>query len=122
MFRGMVQSAAFNAERMKAACTGGFLEATDAAEYLVRKGLPFRRAHEAAALIVRDCIDAGQRTIGQRTLEELKRRSELFEDDVYAALEPEACVRARKLPGGPAPQEVRRQIGELRKILESREV
>jgi argininosuccinate lyase len=51
-------------------------------------------------------------------LGELKRRSELFEDDVYACLEPEACVKARSLPGGPAPQEVLRQIGELRKTLD----
>jgi argininosuccinate lyase len=119
MFRGMAATAAFNAQRMKAACTGGFLEATDAAEYLVRKGLPFRKAHEATALVVRDCIAAGQRAIGERSLAELKQRSELFGDDVYAALEPEACVRARKLPGGPAPEEVRRQIGELRKMVKA---
>jgi argininosuccinate lyase len=99
---------------MEAACTGGFLEATDAAEYLVRKGLPFRRAHEAAALLVRDCLAAGQRSIASMTLEELKRRSALFEADIYEAISPAACVAARKLPGGPAPAEVLRQIGVLR--------
>jgi argininosuccinate lyase len=99
---------------MEAACTGGFLEATDAAEYLVRKGLPFRRAHEAAAHIVRDCLEAGRRSIAEQPLVELQKRSGLFEDDVYAALTPAACVAARNLPGGPAPQEVRRQIRELR--------
>ncbi|MDR2070258.1 MAG: argininosuccinate lyase [Treponema sp.] len=114
MFRGMAGSAVFNTPRMEAACTGGFLEATDAAEYLVRKGLPFRKAHEAAALAVRDCLAAGQHTIAERTLEELKARSDLFEADLYAALSPRACVEARNLPGGPAPQEVRRQIGVLR--------
>ncbi|GHV84570.1 argininosuccinate lyase [Spirochaetia bacterium] len=117
MFRGMTASAAFNTERMKAACAGGFMEATDAAEYLVRKGLPFRNAHEAAALVVRDCIAAGQASIGERTLAELKTRSSLFEEDIYAALEPETCVKNRKLPGGPAPEEVRRQIAELRRHL-----
>ncbi|MDR1618340.1 MAG: argininosuccinate lyase [Treponema sp.] len=115
MFRGMMAAASFNCERMEAACTGGFLEATDAAEYLVRKGLPFRRAHETAALIVRDCIEAGRRSIAEQPLAELKKRSELFEDDIYAALSPAACVAARKLPGGPAPGEVRRQIRKLRK-------
>jgi argininosuccinate lyase len=110
----MVSSAAFNTARMKAACTGGFLEATDAAEYLVRKGLPFRRAHEAAALIVRDCIAAGRCSIAEQSLEELKKHSALFEKDIYEALRPEASVAARKLPGGPAPEEVRRQIGVLR--------
>jgi argininosuccinate lyase len=118
MFRGMMGSVAFNRERMEAACIGGFLEATDAAEYLVRRGLPFRKAHEAAALLVRDCIAGGQRSIIERSLPELKARSELFEADVYHALRPSACVAARNLPGGPAPEEVRRQIGELRKKLE----
>jgi argininosuccinate lyase len=115
IFRGMMENAEFNLKRMKAACAGGFLEATDAAEYLVRKGLPFRKAHELTALIVRDCIEAGQRGIADRSLAELKSRSKLFEDDIYRALNPAACVRARSLPGGPAPKEIRRQIRELRK-------
>jgi argininosuccinate lyase len=115
IFRGMTGSAVFNTPRMEAACTGGFLEATDAAEYLVRKGLPFRKAHETVALVVRDCLAAGQRTIAERSLGELKARSDLFEADLYAALTPRACVEARSLPGGPAPEEVRRQIKALRK-------
>ena len=115
MFRGMMETAEFNIKRMKAACGGGFLEATDAAEYLVRKGLPFRAAHETAALIVRDCIDSGRRHIASLSLEELKARSKLFEDDVYSSLTPAACVKARILPGGPAPREVRRQIKTLRR-------
>jgi argininosuccinate lyase len=119
MFRGMTASARFNTERMEAACTGGFLEATDAAEYLVRKGIPFRKAHEVSALLVRDCIDAGQRRISDRTLPELQSRSELFSADIYDALSPAACLAARKLPGGPAPEEVLRQIEELRKLLAS---
>jgi argininosuccinate lyase len=118
MFRGMTESLVFNRERMEAACVGGFLEATDAAEYLVRRGLPFRKAHETAALLVRDCMQGGQRSIIERSLGELKARSELFEADVYEALSPAACVAARKLPGGPAPEEVRRQIGVLRKKVE----
>jgi argininosuccinate lyase len=117
MFRGMMSGARFNTGRMEAACVGGFLEATDAAEYLVRKGLPFRKAHEAAALVVRDCVAAGLTRIADRTLAELKTRSELFEADIYDVIKPAACVAARKLPGGPAPEEVRRQIGVLRRLL-----
>jgi argininosuccinate lyase len=117
MFRGMAASAAFNTDRMKAACVGGFLEATDAAEYLVRKGMPFRKAHETAALIVRDCIDAGKRRISDLGLQELRKRSALFDEDVFRALSPGACVKARKLPGGPAPREVRKQIKALRRLL-----
>jgi argininosuccinate lyase len=115
IFRGMTASCRFNTERMEAACTGGFLEATDAAEYLVRKGLPFRKAHEAAALLVRDCIAAGQRSLGERTLEQLRARSELFGEDLYPCLLPRSSTAARNLPGGPAPEELGRQIEELRK-------
>jgi argininosuccinate lyase len=115
MFRGMMSSARFNTGRMEAACSGGFLEATDAAEYLVRKGLPFRLAHEVAAQVVRDCIAADQRSIADRSLTELKQRSPLFEADVYQVITPAAMVAARGLPGGPAPEEVLRQIEILRK-------
>jgi argininosuccinate lyase len=117
MFSGMMGSAEFNVKKMKAACSGGFMEATDAADYLVRKGLPFRTAHETAALIVRDCIETGRRHIGERSLADLKKRSKLFEEDIYRILKPAACIRARDLPGGPAPKEVRRQIRILRKRL-----
>ncbi|MDR0786038.1 MAG: argininosuccinate lyase [Treponema sp.] len=120
MFRGMITDSSFNRERMETACVGGFSEATDAADYLVRKGLPFRKAHEICALIVRDCIDAGQTCIEERTLEELQERSLLFETDVFSALTPRACVNARKTPGGTAADEVRRQIAVLRgKILKT---
>jgi argininosuccinate lyase len=114
MFRGMMSSAEFNLKKMKSAC-GGFMEATDAADYLVRKGLPFRKAHEAVALIVRDCIDAGHRSISGQSLTELKKRSSLIGEDIYSILKPVACVRARSIPGGPAPKEVKRQIKTLRK-------
>jgi argininosuccinate lyase len=116
MFRGMIGSAEFNIKKMKSACSG-FMEATDAADYLVRKGLPFRKAHETVALIVRDCTEAGQRNITDRSLAELKKRSRLFEEDIYSVLKPVACVRARDLPGGPAPKEVKRQIRALRKLI-----
>jgi argininosuccinate lyase len=114
----MIGAAEFNVARMEAACSGGFLEATDAAEYLVRKGLPFRLAHEAAAGVVRDCLAAGQKGIADRTLTELKDRSPLFDADIYEALKPSVCVAARNLPGGPAPEEVLRQIQEMRRRFE----
>jgi argininosuccinate lyase len=117
IFRGMLGAARFNVGRMEAACVGGFLEATDAAEYLVRKGLPFRSAHEAVALVVRDCIAAGQRSITERSLEDLRRRSPLFDADLYHSLSPRSGAESRSLPGGPAPREVRRQIRVLREKL-----
>jgi len=114
MFGGMMQSAQFNQKRMKSACTGGFLEATELADYLVRRGLPFRLAHETAAAVVRDCIEAGYKQIANMSLAELKKHSKLIEEDIYKALTPASCVKARNLPGGPAPKEVRRQIKVLR--------
>jgi argininosuccinate lyase len=114
MFRNMMASAVFNTDRMAAACIGGFLEATDAAEYLVRKGLPFRNAHETSARLVRAAIAAGYDSIARMSLDELKLGSPLFETDVYALLEPAACAAARRLTGGTAPEEVRRQIARLR--------
>ncbi|GMO34034.1 MAG: argininosuccinate lyase [Termitinemataceae bacterium] len=114
MFTGMLESAKFNTQQMKASCIGGFLEATDAAEYLVRKGMPFRKAHEASAAIVRDCIAADQKQIKDRTLAELKQRSPLFENDIFDFLDPAASVASRTLSGAPAPQEVRKQIKALR--------
>jgi argininosuccinate lyase len=118
MFGGMMGSASFNLKRMKAACSGGFLEATDTAEYLVKKGLPFRLAHETAALIVRDCIKNGYKQIAGMSLAELRKRSKLFDEDIYKAVTPAACVRNRTLSGGPAPSEVRRQIKTLRRELQ----
>jgi len=115
MFAGMIKNAKFNLKRMKAACFGGFLEATDAAEYLVRKGTPFRAAHETTAKIVRDCIGAGHKHISGLSLAELKKYSKLFDQDIYKAITPLACVKARNIPGGPAPSEVRKQIKILRK-------
>ena len=119
MFAGMMASPelVFNVKKMKLACAGGFMEATDAADYLVRKGLPFRKAHETVALIVRDCIEAGHRQITDLSLAELKKHSKLFGEDIYQALKPAACVKARALPGGPAPKEVKRQIRALRKLV-----
>jgi argininosuccinate lyase len=117
VFAGFMGAAVFNKAKMEASCTGGFLEATDVAEYLVKKGMPFRKAHECAAHIVRACIDKGFKRIGEADIRELRHHSALIEADIFAAITPRACVEARNLPGGPAPVEVRRQIAVLRETL-----
>jgi len=117
MFRPMMATARFRQDRMEAACVGGFLEATDVAEYLVRKGLPFRKAHEVAAQIVRDCGAAGQRSIAERSLDQLRSRCELFDADLYEVIRPAAALHNRSRSGGPAPQAVQNQIAELRNRL-----
>jgi argininosuccinate lyase len=106
MFRGMISAAVFNTGRM---------EATDAADYLVSKGMPFHRAHKTAAAIVRDCIAGGKQRISV-SLEELKKKSPLFEEDLFRALTPAAGVKARNLSGRCVPAEVRNQIKALRRL------
>jgi argininosuccinate lyase len=91
---------------------GGFALATDLAEYLVARGLPFRNAHEVVGALVRETV-AANRSIAELTLRDLQRYSTLFGSDAIAALTPESSMRARKLIGGPAPDTVRRRLKAL---------
>ena len=105
----MVKTASWNKKTMAAGCDGGYLNATDVADYLVRKGLPFRTAHGVSASLVRLAIEKGCR------LEELdfdcyQKASPLFKKDIYDLIKPEKCVEIRKLSGGPAPEAVEKQI------------
>jgi argininosuccinate lyase len=109
----MIASTEWNTERMAASCTGGHANATDVAEYLVRKGLPFRKAHEVAAGIVRECIEKGITDIRDLPPEQLMAHSPLIGTDLPEQLSPEACVLARDIPGGPNPDRVRAQIDDL---------
>jgi argininosuccinate lyase len=96
VFSGMMETMAFRPERMRAAAEDGFMNATDLAEYLVGKGLPFRDAHAAAAKAVRHCIETGKR-IEYLTLSDLKGFSPAFEADVVGTLSMAECVRRRKI-------------------------
>ena len=99
----------FRPDRMRAAASGRYLNATDAADYLAAKGLPFRAAHEVVGRLVRHCLDRGC-PIEALPLEELRRFSPLFGKDVYEYLTLEACVTRRASPGGTAPSAVRRAL------------
>jgi len=101
----------FDRETMRAAA-GGFALATDLAEYLVLRGLPFRQAHEAAGSLVRETIGA-RRALADLTLEDLRRHSPLFDPDVLASLSAEASIARRSLRGGPAPATMRRYLTRL---------
>jgi argininosuccinate lyase len=103
----------FNTSVMRAAA-GGFALATDLAEYLVRRGVPFREAHETIGSLVRELSAAG-RDLSEVTLAELQNLSPAFAADALKMLQPEHSLRARKLIGGPAPQTVRRRLAELRR-------
>ncbi len=113
VFEAMIASAKWNKEKMAASCEGGFANATDVADYLVCKGIPFRTAHSLAAQCVRLAIDTGRKAIEELTLAEVKAISPLFEADLFEKITPEACMRARKTTGGPSPEQTQAQIKKL---------
>ena len=100
-------------ERMESAILGDFSNATDMADYLAKKGLPFRQAHEIVGAAVLHCLENGK-NLEQLTLNELKRFSDIFEMDVLDAIRPETCVNSRQSFGGTAPEQVREQIETAR--------
>ena len=103
--------------RLRQAAEQGFLLATDLADYLVRKGLPFRQAHEVVGRIVRHCLERGL-TLPKLPLAELKKFSPQFQKDVAKALKLEASLQARAAIGGTAPRRVRQEIRRLHRRLE----
>jgi len=105
----MLRTAAFHPANMKKAALGGFINATDAADYMVRKGIPFRDAYCITGQLVNRCIELGA-TLDQLSIEEYRAFSPVFDEDIYQAIDLLACVRLRKIPGGPAPETVAAQI------------
>jgi argininosuccinate lyase len=106
-----------DAERMRAAASEGYATATDLADYLVKKGLPFRDAHEAVAQAVRHA-ESERCDLATLSLASLQRYSPLIEDDVYAVLTLEGSIASRDHPGGTAPAQVRAAIRAARSSLE----
>jgi argininosuccinate lyase len=98
---------------MRAAALQGYATATDLADYLVKKGLPFRDAHEAVARAVRACVDAGC-DLSDLTLEQMQPFSNLIEADVFEVLTLEGSVAARDHVGGTAPRQVTAAIARVR--------
>jgi argininosuccinate lyase len=102
---------------MRRAALQGYATATDLADYLVKKGLPFRDAHEAVALAVRFAEQRGI-DLAELKLEELQQFSNLITDDIYAVLTLEGSLSARNHVGGTAPNQVDAAIGRARKLLD----
>ena len=94
-----------------------FINATDCADYLVKKGMPFRTAYKITGGLVAHCIELGT-TLEELPLADYQKQSDLFTDDVYEAISLDTCVRERKSFGGPAPESVKKQIELTRKKLE----
>ncbi len=113
---GMLRTAEWRKDAMRAAAGSGFTNATDAADYLVSKGLPFRDAHEVVGKLILYCEQHGK-ALGDLTLAEMKQMSELFSEDVYDALSLESCVQRRAVPGGPSVQSVQKHIDRIREFI-----
>ena len=119
VFAGMIDTMRVLPENMRRAAAVGFINATDCADYLVKKGMPFRDAHAVVGNLVYYC---GEHKIclEDLSLNELKDHSPLFEEDVYEALKLEVCMDQRSSYGGPALAETTRQINEVESFIVSR--
>lgn len=104
-------------DNMRNAAARGFINATDCADYLVKKGMPFRDAYKITGTLVAQCIEKNL-TLETLPLDDYRAMTELFDEDVYEAINLETCVRERKSEGGPSPEAVREQIAIARKALE----
>lgn len=117
LFNGMLATMKFNKERMYASANGGFTNATDAADYLVNHGVPFRDAHGIIGQLVLYCIDQNK-AIDELSLEELKAISPVFEEDIYDAISMETCVSKRLTIGAPGQEAMKRVIEQERACLD----
>ena len=108
-FTGMIKTMTIRKDNMEAAALGGFTNATDLADYLVKKGLPFRETHAISGKLVHYCIENGISLLDV-SLNKLKEFSPAFEEDVYDAISLKTCVEERKLIGGPAPDTVKKYL------------
>lgn len=109
VFANMINTMTVNKDSMLKGAKGGFTNATDVADYLVKNGLPFRDAHGVVGRMVAYCIE-NDKAIDDLTLDEFKSFSELFDNDIYDAISLTACVNQRKLVGGPAVETVKELI------------
>ena len=117
LFDGMLETMIFREDVMEKSARHGFTNATDAADYLVGKGVPFRDAHGIIGRVVLYCIDKGI-AIDDMSLEELKEFSEVFEEDIYDAISMYTCVNKRLTIGAPGKEAMEREIAACHEFLE----
>ncbi len=120
VFTPMFATMTLRKDNMRKAASKGFINATDCADYLTKKGMPFRDAYKTVGRLVSECIKADE-TLETLTLKDFGAISKMFAPDVYDALDLNTCVRERKVIGGPAPEEVKRQIAKIEKFMEQYE-
>jgi argininosuccinate lyase len=114
VFTRLLRNLSFDGEAMRGATEHGYLTATDLADYLVTRGMTFRKAHEISGKMVLHALDLG-RELSDLSLEEMKQFSNRIEEDVYDWLDPVQCVARRRLAGGTAPATVKQRLQEARK-------
>ena len=118
LYTGMLKSMKFNKETMEKSAAGGFTNATDAADYLVVKGIPFRDAHGIVGRMVLECIDKGI-TIDEMRLEDLKELSPVIEEDFYTAVSIKTCVEKRSTKGAPGPEAMKEELEGCKAFIDS---
>ena len=118
LFTGMLATISFRIPVMEASARKGFTNATDAADYLVNHGVPFRDAHGIVGRLVLKCIEENK-AMDDLTLDEYREECDAFEDDIYEAISLKTCVNRRLTKGGPAPDAVREYIRICREYLKN---
>ncbi|WP_066873613.1 argininosuccinate lyase [Clostridium mediterraneense] len=116
IFSGMVDTLKVKKENMKNACKDGFINATDLADYLVKKGVAFRDAHKITGELVYFCIE-NNKILEELTIEEMRKFSQSFQNDVYEYIDIELCVENRKVIGGPSSIQTKERLEELNKYI-----
>ncbi len=116
LFAGMLDTISFNKDRMENSARHGFTNATDAADYLVKNGVPFRDAHGIIGQIVLYCLDE-QKAIDDMTLEEMQKFSPVFREDIYDAISMQTCVSKRLTVGAPGQEAMQQEIASSEKFL-----
>ncbi len=119
VFTPMFSKLTLKKDNMRRAASGGFINATDCADYLVKKGIPFRDAYMIVGRLVTMCIKLDE-NLETLTLKDFRAVSDVFADDIYDALDLRTCVNERSIPGGPAAAEVERQISKLKEFISER--
>ncbi|MDB4985272.1 MAG: Argininosuccinate lyase [Myxococcaceae bacterium] len=116
---GALEQARFHAEAMRAALRAGFLDATEIADYLAERGVPFREAHHVAGRLVARAVRANK-VLAELSLDDFRAEHPNFSDDIFAALDPETMVERRDVFGGPARAQVNAQLDDLELRLSTR--
>lgn len=113
IFTEMISTITFNKDTMRSAVKNGFMNATDAADYLVRKGIPFRDCHAIIGKLVLHCIN-NNTALEDLPLETLKEFSDKFDEDIYENIDAESCIKAKKSEGSTSFESVKKQLADIK--------